>query len=222
MNDDKSNETFVFPRWLNILRYAIALAAVGGAAYAGVVVTFGFSPETTDVGYAPLQPVAYSHALHAAELGIDCRYCHNTVEVAAEAAIPPASTCMNCHATVRTSSPQLTAVRASAATGEPLAWLRVHDLPDYVYFDHSVHLAAGVGCVSCHGRVDTMEVVQQVEPLSMGWCLDCHRQPERHLRPFESLTEMDWLPEEDRLALGSRLREERQLEPPEDCAACHR
>jgi len=121
------------------------------------------------VGYQPVQPVPYSHALHVGQLGIDCRYCHNTVEVAAQAAIPPTQTCMNCHAKIRAQSPKLLPVRESYATGMPVHWMRVHDLPDFVYFNHSAHVRRGVSCVECHGRVDKMEVVYQQEPLSMGW-----------------------------------------------------
>jgi hypothetical protein len=195
---------------------------VGGVLYATVVVTFGFSPKATDVGYAPEQPVAYSHALHVGRLGIDCRYCHSTVERSAHAAIPPTQTCMNCHSVIRANSEKLIPVKGGYATGMPVEWVRVHDLPDYVYFDHSAHVRRGVGCVSCHGRVDTMETVSQVEPLSMGWCLDCHRNPERHLRPVEFVTRLDWVPEEDRVALGRRLREEHNINPRVDCNTCHR
>jgi hypothetical protein len=174
------------------------------------------------VGYQPIQPVPYSHALHVSRLGVECRYCHNTVESAAFAAIPPAQTCMNCHATVRTEAERLIPIRESLATGLPVEWVRVHDLPDYVYFDHSAHVTRGIGCVSCHGRVDTMEVVYQAEPLSMGWCLDCHRAPEHHLRPLEYVTELDWLPAEDQEALGLRLAEAANINPPTDCNGCHR
>jgi hypothetical protein len=168
--------------------------------------------------------VPYSHALHAGELGIDCRYCHNTVEKAAHAAIPPTQTCMNCHAKIRTESPKLEPVRSSYASGMPVEWVRVHDLPDYVYFNHSAHVTRGVGCVECHDRVDTMEVVYQARPLSMGWCLDCHRNPETRLRPKEFVTVMDWEPAEGetRAALGARLRQEYGLNPSEDCSTCHR
>ena len=222
MTDDKSSDIFVFPKWTWILRPGIAVAAIGGAIYVTVIVTFGFSPKTTDVGYAPVQPVPYSHALHVGQLGIDCRYCHTTVEEAAHAAIPPTQTCMNCHSAVRTNSEKLIPVRQSYATGMPVEWIRVHDLPDYVYFNHSAHVRRGVGCVSCHGRIDTMEVVSQVEPLSMGWCLDCHRNPERHLRPVEFVTAMDWVPEDDQVVLGLRLREEYDINPKVDCNTCHR
>ena len=222
MTKEKPNEIFVFPRWTWILRPGIAAAAVGGLVYATLVVAFGFSPKATDVGYAPEQPVPYSHALHVGQLGIDCRYCHNTVENAAHAAIPPTQTCMNCHSMVRKNSEKLIPVLTSYATGMPVEWIRVHDLPDYVYFNHSAHVRRGIGCVSCHGRIDTMEVVYQAEPLSMGWCLDCHRNPESHLRPVDYVTELDWVPEEDQLVLGARLRETNNINPPVDCSTCHR
>ena len=219
---DKSNDIFVFPRWTWVLRPAIAAAVGGGLLYAVLIVWLGFSPQATDVGYAPEQPVPYSHALHVGELGIECRYCHNTVETAAHAAVPPTQTCMNCHSMIRKESEKLIPIRESYATGMPVAWIRVHDLPDYVYFNHSAHVRRGIGCVSCHGRIDTMEVVTQVEPLSMGWCLDCHRQPEQHLRPVEFVYQLDWVPEEDQLVLGSRLRETFNINPPVDCNTCHR
>ena len=222
MNDDKSRDIYTFPKWSNILRVGIAVAVVGGLAYAAIIVTFGFSPKTTDVGYAPTQPMAYSHALHVNELGIDCRYCHTTVEEAAHAAVPPTQTCMNCHSMVRTNSEKLTPVRQSYASGMPVEWIRVHDLPDYVYFNHSAHVTRGIGCVSCHGRVDTLEVVYQAEPLSMGWCLECHRNPERHLRPVEYVSQLDWVPQEDQEVLGAKLAEMHGIKPPVDCNGCHR
>lgn len=220
--DDNSRRRFIFPKWTNLLRPAVALGAGGGLIYVVLVVWFGFSPKTTDVGYAPEQPVPYSHALHVGQLGIDCRYCHTTVEKAAFAAIPPTQTCMNCHSMIRTQSEKLTPVIRSNATGMPIEWIKIHDLPDYVYFNHSAHVSRGIGCVSCHGRVDTMEVVAQVETLSMGWCLDCHRAPEKHLRPVEFVTQLDWVPEEDQLALGRQLRETFNINPSVDCATCHR
>jgi hypothetical protein len=222
MTDGKSSDIFVFPKWTWILRPGIAVAAIGGAVYATLIVTFGFSPKTTDVGYAPRQPVPYSHAVHVGQLGIDCRYCHTPVEDTAHAAIPPTQTCMNCHSAIRTNSEKLIPVRQSYATGMPVEWIRVHDLPDYVYFNHSAHVRRGVGCVSCHGRIDTMEVVYQVEALSMGWCLDCHRNPEKHLRPVEFITQLDWIPEDDQLVLGRRLRDEYDINPKVDCNTCHR
>ncbi len=213
---------FAFPPWTNHLRAISLIVVLGGLLYVTVLLTILFSPRTTAVGYAPEQPVPYSHALHVGELGMDCRYCHTTVERAGMAALPPTSVCMNCHQRVRADSRKLLIVRESAATGLPVPWVRVHDLPDFVYFDHSAHLAAGVGCVSCHGRVDRMEVVQQAEPLNMAWCLSCHRHPEPNLRPAALVTDMEWVPTEDPAALGARLRQERGIHPRTDCSVCHR
>ncbi len=180
------------------------------------------SPEFTDVGYRPEQPVNFSHKLHAGELGMDCRYCHTSVEKSQEAIIPPTQTCMNCHSVVDVESDELAVVRDSWETDKPIEWVRVHMLPDYAYFDHSVHVTAGVGCASCHGRVDQMEVVMQTEPLSMSWCLDCHRKPEKHLRPLDQVTNMEWLMPDDHDKLAKRFIKERNIKPPEDCTACHR
>ncbi|MDD5562390.1 MAG: cytochrome c3 family protein [Thermoanaerobaculaceae bacterium] len=213
---------FVFPKWTNLLRPVLAATLVLVPAYVVVLLAYGASPRTTNVGYRPVQPVPYSHALHAGQLGIDCRYCHNTVEVAAHAALPPTQTCMNCHARIRSTSPKLLVVRESYATGLPIPWVRVHDLPDYVYFNHSAHVRRGVGCVECHGRVDTMDVVTQVHRLSMGWCLDCHRHPEPHLRPPDMVTKMDWVAPEDPDVYGKTLRQANNINPPTDCWTCHR
>jgi len=220
--ESRSGEPFVFPKWVNLLRPALAIALVGAPAYLLFLLYFGAAPKTTSVGYAPAQPVPYSHTLHAGKLGIDCRYCHNTVEQAAFAAIPPTATCVNCHARIRANSDKLVPVRESHTSGQPIPWVKVHDLADYVYFNHGAHVRAGVGCVECHGRVDRMDVVHQVETLSMGWCLDCHRNPEPHLRPAEFVTKMDWVPAEDPRTLGARLRRERNINPRQDCYACHR
>jgi len=192
-----------------------------GVAYRGASLS-GPAGLVRSVGYAPVQPVQYSHALHAGTLGLDCGYCHTTVEQAAFAALPPTQTCMNCHLAILPNSPRLAPVRESYQTGLPLQWVKVHDLPQYAYFNHAAHLSTGVGCVSCHGRVDQEEVVAQVEPLSMGWCLDCHRRPEPYLRPKEFVTRLGWVPSEDPVQLGARLRKENNIKPPTDCSTCHR
>jgi hypothetical protein len=217
-------QPFVFPRWANKTVRIFGAVALVAPVYLTALVWYGASPKTTDVGYAPEQPVPYSHALHAGELGLDCRYCHTTVENAAFAAVPPTETCMNCHQRVKTRSPRLEPLRASAATGNSLEWTKVHDLPDYVYFDHSVHVSKGVGCVECHGRIDTMEVVYQHETLSMGWCLNCHREPDTHLREPAQVTNMAYEPPEGetKLAHGHKLREDSNINPPLDCSTCHR
>jgi hypothetical protein len=215
-------DKFVFPPWSNWLREASAVAAIGGLVYAVVLVTGVFSPENSAIGYAPVQPVPYSHALHAGEMGIDCRYCHTTVETTAKASIPPTATCMNCHAHVRTESEKLAPVRHSFESGEPIRWVRIHDLPDFAYFNHAGHIQSGVACVSCHGRIDRMEVVEQVKPLTMGWCLECHRNPAPNIRPEEFVTDMEWRPEGDPAELGRRLMEEKGIAPSTDCVTCHR
>jgi len=212
----------IFPRATNRVPLVLAIAGpfIGLLAISGV--WYFFSPEFTDVGYAPVQPVPYSHALHVGQLGLDCRYCHVSVDVSAVSNIPPTQTCMNCHTLIKRDSEALEPLRESLASGKPMRWVRVHNLPDYAFFNHSVHIRAGVGCVSCHGRIDQMEVVTQAKSLSMSWCLDCHRNPETHLRPVEEVTNMDWIPPRDHAAFAAQAIEAKNLRPPEDCTACHR
>lgn len=199
------------------------MAGLAGVALFGTgFVWYFFSPEFTDVGYRPEQPVPYSHRLHAGELRLDCRFCHATVERAAVASVPPTDVCMNCHRLVKRESDLLEPIRRSAADGVRMRWVRIHKVPEYAYFDHGVHVRAGVGCSSCHGDVESMEVVKQVEPLSMGWCLDCHRAPKAHLRSFDEVTDTSWKPPADHAELAARWMEERGIAPPEDCSACHR
>lgn len=203
---------------------AITVKAVGGLLAVIFMFAWWASPKYTDVGFSPDQPVAFSHKLHAGELGMDCRYCHNTVERAARAAIPPTSTCMNCHKVVKTDSPEIMKVAKAHNEGKPIEWVRVHMLPDYAFFDHSVHVAAGVGCATCHGRVDQMKKVTQHAPLSMAWCLDCHRNPEPNLRPTSEVVNMAWASDPafagyDPSADPHRTRE---VQPPEHCSGCHR
>lgn len=187
---------FFFPKWANkVLPIGVffGLGPIGTAAIAGF--WYYGTDKHLSVGYAPKQPIPYSHKLHAGDMGIDCRYCHTTVEKAAFAAVPATQTCMNCHKTVKTDSTALQPLRDSWDKNEPVTWTAVHNLPDFVYFDHSAHLNAGVGCESCHGRVDQMQTVTQREPLSMGWCLECHRNPNEHLRDPKDVTKMGMLEE---------------------------
>ena len=180
------------------------------------------SPKYTDVGYRPVQPVAYSHKLHAGDLGMDCRYCHSQIEQSRFANIPPTQTCMNCHTVIGKDNPKLDPVRQSWDTGQPIHWVRVHMLPQYAYFNHAAHLRAGVGCIECHGNVRQMDVVEQVKPLSMSWCLDCHRNPDSHLRPPSEITNMDWKPGPNHAAWVKQFKKDMHIKPPEDCSACHR
>ena len=211
----------IFPRWTNKIPLALVVALPLVLCGITGAIWYWFSPEYTDVGYRPTQPVPFSHKLHAGEMGLDCRYCHNTVESADTAAIPPTQTCMNCHVQVKKDSPRLAEVRKSFATGEAIPWVRVHQLPDYAYFSHQPHLAAGVGCASCHGRIDTMTVVEMKRPLSMGWCLECHRDPEKHIPPKGvSVTDMNWDPSAQ--TTQTEARRDRKPEPPTHCSGCHR
>ncbi len=212
---------FLFPRWVNHLPRFVALAlALVLLCVIGVFWYWG-SDKFWRVGYQPAQPVEFSHKLHAGDLGIDCRYCHSTVERASFAAVPPTQVCMNCHRAVKPDSPRLAALRDRVADDRPIPWIRVHTLPDYVYFDHGAHLAAGVGCSSCHGRVDQMTRVTQVEPLTMGWCLDCHRDPGRQLRGTAEVTQMDWKPAADQ-PIRLLAATGREVHPPVHCSGCHR
>ena len=200
----------------------VAGALTAGALIVPALVWYYFSPEYTDVGYRPEQPVPFSHKLHAGELELDCRYCHAQVERAAVASVPPTQVCMNCHSLVARDSEQLALIRDSMSTGQPMEWIRIHNVPDYAVFDHSVHIRGGVGCSSCHGDIREMEVVTLMEPLSMGWCLECHREPTQHIRTADQITNTTWKPPKNQVELANQIIEERNLQPPEDCSACHR
>lgn len=211
----------IFPRWTLKIPPMIAIgASLAGPAVVGAM-WYYFSPKHTDVGYQPKQPVPYSHKLHAGDLGIDCRYCHVNVEKSAVAMVPPTQTCMNCHTLVKKDSEALAPIRESWASGAPVPWVRIHKIPDYAYFDHSVHVAAGVGCASCHGRIDQMIKVSQQEPLSMGWCLECHRNPEPNLRPKSEVTNMAWKPASAEVAKNDPTIKH-DANPPQHCSGCHR
>lgn len=207
----------------------IARAVVFGlifiiAGFIGLSMALVRSPYVTKAGEAPEQPVPFSHQHHVAGLGIDCRYCHTSVETSAFAGIPPTETCMTCHSQIWTNAEMLRPVRNSLRTRTPLRWTRVHDLPDFVYFQHDIHIQKGIGCVTCHGRVDRMPLMQSVRPLFMSWCLECHRAPERFIRPREQVFDMDWQPPADQPALGRRLVESYQVKTEQlsDCSICHR
>ena len=206
----------IFPRSLNKL--PMILGAVGTVVPALLVLAIWYyvTPKNFQVGYAPTQPVPYSHRLHVGQLGMDCRYCHSNVESAAQAMIPPTQTCMGCHSLVRTDSARLKPVRDSWETGKAIEWVHIHKLPDHAYFNQSVHVAVGVGCATCHGRVDKMEVVRADQPINMGWCLDCHRNPTPNLRPKDQVTNMDWTP-----ALAANWTAP-EVNPPQHCSGCHR
>lgn len=231
----------IFPKWMNLLP---TIAAVGGLVGATSVVG-GFwyyaTPKFFKVGYMPKQPGGgFNHQLHVGKLGMDCRYCHTKVEVSPEANIPNVATCYGCHADARLTKlaidPQhkekTEFVRVAHAADEPIEWRRIHKVPDYVRnFPHNVHIAAGVSCYSCHGQIAGMPVVYQAEPLSMSWCLDCHRNPEAHTVPVNQVTNLQWveqhLKERQAAAGGSNQPDAKTLlkslheRPPENCGACH-
>lgn len=238
----------VFPQWTNRIPAMLA----GGAAFGLLFVVWAgwyyLTPDFFEVGYAPEQPVLFSHQIHAGQLGMDCRYCHSEVEKSYHANVPATATCMNCHTVANQisgylrqavsadgtspsahwQSPHLRLVRASFDSGKPIEWRRIHKVPDYAHFPHAAHINAGVSCYSCHGRIDEMPVVHQVEGLGMGWCLDCHRNPEKHLIDTTEVRITDLRTVEQILAdrtyadtQGQRLKDHLAAYPPQHCGACH-
>ncbi|HZS08771.1 MAG TPA: cytochrome c3 family protein [Blastocatellia bacterium] len=216
----------IFHRSTNtIARVTIFGAVFILAALLWVVAEVNRSPYVTQAFVAREQPVQFSHKHHVGDDGIDCRYCHTTVEQSAFAGIPPTKTCMNCHSQLFLHSSYLEIVRASWRDNKPIAWTRVHDLPDFVYFNHSIHVNKGVGCSTCHGRVDRMPLVYQVASLQMEWCLGCHRQPEKFVRPRDQIYNMAWQPPANQIEQGRRLIAEYNIQSPAaltSCSVCHR
>lgn len=238
----------IFPRWTNSLPTALLLGLIVSVTLVTGGVTYYFTPKFWEVGYMPEQPIHYSHQLHAQQLGIDCRYCHSHIEESRVANIPSPSVCMNCHTVVdeksgylqkatspdgqkpslHWNSPDLKVLRAAYTAGAPVKWRRVHKLPDYVEFNHAIHVNAGVSCYSCHGRIDQMPTVHQAKPLSMSWCLSCHRAPENNLVDTSQLQVTKLWDVQKKLAepdyaatVGKRLREQLWNDPSQSCSACH-
>jgi len=236
----------LFPKWMNVLPTAAAI--IGGLSVVGVSAgyLYYFTPDYWRTGYEPQQPVNYSHQIHVGKLGMDCRYCHTNVEVSPHSNIPDTATCMNCHTGVgelaylstnlwnaHKINPDLIKVRESYATGEAIEWRRVHKVPDYAHFNHAIHVKAGVSCYSCHGRIDQQEVVRQVHGMGMGFCIDCHRNPERALVQVDDrqstehpkITDLaaiqQLLNDPTQLERGNKLAQTKQLQPPQTCGACH-
>ena len=215
----------LFPKAANKLplQIVIYLFVLGGIASAGA--TYYMTPSYTRVGYAPVQPVPFSHAIHAGQLAIDCRYCHVGVDKGPASTVPTAQTCMNCHNQIKVDSPLLAVVRESYETGNPVPWVKIHQVPDYVYFNHSVHINRGVSCVECHGRIDEMDTVAHNKSLSMGFCLDCHRNPEAVIRPLDKVTDLAWKHpegEEGQLRDGAKFVHNWKVKAPQSCSGCHR
>ncbi len=207
--------------WLRVAMIAVASVVVGLLLVGGGVVR---SDYMTRQNVVREQPVPFSHQHHVAGLGLDCRYCHTSVEQSATAGFPPTHTCMTCHSQIWTDAPVLEPVRQSLATGTPLRWTWVNKLPQFVYFNHSIHVSKGVGCVTCHGQVDTMPLMRRGQPLLMQWCLDCHRNPAPNLRPREAVFDMTWTPPADREAFGKALVERYHIDVGNltHCYICHR
>jgi hypothetical protein len=197
-----------------------ALFAVGGGLW--LMLEINRSPYVTQAGVARIQPVQFSHQHHVGGMGLDCRYCHTAVETSATAGIPPTQTCMNCHSQIWSQSPELEPVRESFRSGKSLEWVRVHDLPEFAYFNHSAHVNKGMGCSTCHGRVDRMPLVWQEKSLQMEWCLECHRAPERFVRPQAEVWNAAYEPPSNQLELGRKLVQEYGLKPRTSCSTCHR
>ena len=243
----------VFPKWTNRLPLLVLVGGVllGGGVVTGV--TYYFTPKYTRVGYQPVQPVSFSHKVHAGALGMDCRFCHNMVEKSWYSNIPAASTCMKCHSTVLAEDPRLKPVSDSfygedtnhdgelqededkngnGKNDRPaLPWVQIHKTPDYVYFDHSVHVTRGISCVKCHGRVDQMDEVRHAKSLSMAFCLDCHRNAHENVRPLDKVTDLDWKGGSDShgysyhfvdKADGTSLTDKLGVRASESCSVCHR
>src|SRR5215472_5072263 len=205
----------------------IAKVSIFGAVFF-IVGLFGLfdevnrSPWVTQAHVARDQPIQFSHERHVAGNGIDCRYCHTSVENSSFAGIPPTKTCMNCHSQIFADSPVLAPVRNSFRDDQSIQWTRVHNLPGFVYFDHSIHVHKGIGCASCHGRVDMMPLTWRENTLYMDWCLDCHRQPERFVRPREDVFKMDYSPPVDQIVLGNKLVRDYKIQKLTSCSTCHR
>ncbi len=211
----------------SIARVSLAGVVIGFFGFWGVVYAVYLSPYTTDVNGPRLQQVPFSHQHHVSGVGIDCRYCHDSVETSSFAGIPPTHTCMSCHSQLWTDAPMLAPVRESLATGQPLRWQRVNQVPDFVFFNHSIHVQKGIGCSTCHGRVDEMPLTWKAHSLYMRWCLDCHEAPERNLRPKDQIFNMKWEPPADQIERGRELLTEyrvskERLSQLRDCGMCHR
>jgi hypothetical protein len=213
----------IFHRSANtIAKVSIFGAVFFIAALLGLFAKINRSPWMTQAGVARAQPLQFSHERHVAGNGIDCRYCHTSVETSSFAGIPPTKTCMNCHSQIFSTSAFLEPVRDSFRSGRSIEWTRVHDLPDFVYFDHSIHIHKGVGCTTCHGQVDRMPLMYQDQSLQMEWCLNCHRRPEQYVRPREAVFRVDYVAPPNQLEIGERLVAQYQIQKLTNCSTCHR
>jgi hypothetical protein len=213
----------LFPPWSDtILRVGLAVAVVSAAGGVLLLMQWSRSPTATGQSELVTQPVKFDHRHHVRDDGIDCLYCHSDARKSPYAGVPATSVCMGCHGQIWSSSPELALVRASAFNHTPIEWTRVNNLPDHVFFDHSIHVAKGVGCVTCHGRVDQMASVVQSQSLLMSFCVDCHRNPEKQLRPRDQVTNMEYVPSRPQAEVGRELALRYDVHPKTDCSDCHR
>jgi len=205
---------------LSKLSLAGLLIAVGSLIFTAILVAR--STYVTRANEFVEQPVQFSHLHHVKDDGIDCRYCHTSVETSSFAGIPPTKTCMNCHSQIWSQAPILEPVRASFRENQPVRWVRVHDLPDFVYFNHSIHIKKGMGCESCHGRIDEMPLTLQENTLQMEWCINCHRNPENYVRPRSEIYTMGYKPPVPQSVIGPQLVKDYAIKPNISCSTCHR
>jgi hypothetical protein len=213
----------IFRRSANtIARVSIFGAVFFLAALLLLLAEINRSPWVTEAHVPREQPIQFSHERHVAGNGIDCRYCHSSVEESSFAGIPPTRTCMNCHSQIFANSPFLEPVRESFRSGRSIEWTRVHDLPDFVYFNHAIHVTKGIGCTTCHGQVDRMPLMWQEQSLQMEWCIDCHRAPERYVRPRDQVFSVTYRPPGNQLEIGRRLVDEYKIQRLTSCSTCHR
>lgn len=216
----------LFHRGMNTLaRLSIVVGLLVAGCGLMFVIEFNRTPYVTQAFQPREQPVQFSHKHHVGDDGIDCRYCHTTVETAATAGLPATKTCMNCHSQLFANSPYLEIVRESWRTGKPIKWTRVHDMPDFAYFNHSIHVNKGVGCSTCHGRVDLMPLMWNEASLHMEWCLECHRDPNKILREQKDITNMEWAAPDDQKVKGAELAKKYNIQPTKvltSCSTCHR
>ncbi len=213
----------LFPPWSDtVFRLGLAIGVLGIASIPISMILWVRTPYVTKENDPVDQPLLFDHRHHVRDDGIDCMYCHSNASRSAYAGAPPTSLCMNCHSQIWQRAELLALLRESWFTGQPLRWQRVHQLPEFVYFDHSAHVSHGVGCVECHGRVDLMGQVHAVSPLTMKWCIDCHRDPAPHLRPQSEITDMEWSPDRPPREVGEAIQRQLHVSPPVNCTGCHR
>jgi hypothetical protein len=205
-----------------IAKFSIVAAVLLACSTIGIAYVIDRGPWMTDVGIAPVQPIYFSHKHHVKDDGIDCRYCHTSVETSGFAGLPPTETCMSCHSQIWNQASVTEPIRQSWASGKSIEWTKVHDLPDYVYFNHSIHIAKGVGCSTCHGQINEMPWVYKVNTLYMNWCINCHRNPAAYVRPKSEVFNMDYKVPSNQAELGAKLVKEYHVQSLQDCATCHR